>query len=158
MSQLFASGDQSIRVSASASVLPKSIQGWFPLRSTGLISLLSKGLSRVFSTPQSKCINSLALCLLYGTAVTSIHDNWKDHSLDYTVFVSKVTSLLFNRLSKFVIAFLPRSNCLLISWLLSSSAGILEPKKRKSVTTSTFPPSTCHEVMRPDAMILVFSI
>ena len=65
-SQLFVSGGQSIEASASASasVLPKSIQGWFPLRSTGLISLLSKGLSRLFSTPQSKCLDSLALCLL----------------------------------------------------------------------------------------------
>ena len=58
-------------------------------------------------------------------------------------------------LSRFVIAFFPRSKCLLISWLQSLSAVILEPKKRKSVTVSTFPPSICHEVMGPDAMILV---
>ena len=62
-------------------------------------------------------------------------------------FVSKVMSLLFNTLSRFVIAFLPRSKCLLISWLPSLSTVILEPKKRKSVTTSTFSPSICHEVM-----------
>ena len=64
-------------------------------------------------------------------------------------------SLLLNMLSRFVIAFFPRSKCLLISWLQSLSAVILEPKKRKSVTVSTFPPSICHEVMGPDAMILV---
>ena len=70
-------------------------------------------------------------------------------------FVIKVISLLFNTLSRFVIAFLLRSNCLLISWL-QSSAVILEPRKRKSVTASTFAPSTCHEVVGPDAMNLVF--
>ena len=64
--------------------------------------------------------------------------------------------LLFNTLSRFVRAFLPRSKCLLISWLQLPSAVILEPKKIKSVTVSTFPPSICHEVMGPDAMILVF--
>ena len=70
-------------------------------------------------------------------------------------FVSKVMSLLFNMLSTFVIAFLPRSKCLLISWLQSPSAGILESKKRKSVTVSTVSSSICHEMMGPDAMILV---
>ena len=65
-------------------------------------------------------------------------------------------SLLFNRLSRFAIAFLPRNKCLLISWLQSSSAVILEPKKIKSVTASTFPPSICHEVLGQDAVILVF--
>ena len=71
-------------------------------------------------------------------------------------FVGKMMSLLFNILSSFVIAFLPRSKHLLISWLQSPSAVILEPKKIKFVTASTFPPSTCHEVMGPDAMILIF--
>ena len=65
-------------------------------------------------------------------------------------------SLLFNTLSSFVIAFLPRSKRLLISWLQSPSAVILEPKKIKSVTVSIVSPSICHEVMRPDAMIFVF--
>ena len=71
-------------------------------------------------------------------------------------FVGKVISLLFNTLSKFVIAFLPRSKRLLISWLQSPSTVILKPKKIKSVTASTFSPSICHEVMGLDAMILVF--
>ena len=70
--------------------------------------------------------------------------------------VGKVTSLLFNMLSRLVITSLPRSKCRLISRLQSSSAVILEPKKVKSVTISTVSPYICHEVMEPDAMILVF--
>ena len=70
--------------------------------------------------------------------------------------VGKLMSLLFNILSRFVIAFLPRSKCLLISWLQSPSEVILEPKKINSVTVSIVSPSICHEVMEPDAMILVF--
>ena len=70
-------------------------------------------------------------------------------------FVGKVMSLLFNTLSRFVIAFLPRSKRLLISWLHSPSAVTLEPKKIKSHTVSIFSPSICHEEMGPDAMILV---
>ena len=65
-------------------------------------------------------------------------------------------SLLFNMMSRFVIAFLPRSKHLLISWLQSPSAVILEPKKIRSVTVFSVSPSVCHEVMGPDAMILVF--
>ena len=71
-------------------------------------------------------------------------------------FVGKVMSLLFNMLSRFVIAFLPRNEHLLISWLQSLSIVILEPKKIKSATVSIFFPSICHEVMGLDAMILVF--
>ena len=68
----------------------------------------------------------------------------KTAALTIWTFVGKVRSLLLNTLSRFVIAFLPRSKCLLISWLQSPSAVILEPKKRKPVTTSTFSPSVCH--------------
>ena len=71
-------------------------------------------------------------------------------------FVGKVMYLLCNMLSRLVIAFLPRSKCLLISWLQSSSAVILESKKIKSLTVSIISPSICHEMMGPDAMILVF--
>ena len=71
-------------------------------------------------------------------------------------FVNKVMSLLFNVLSKIVIAFLPRSKCLLILWLQSPTPVILEPPKIKSVTVSIVSPSICHEVMRLDTMILVF--
>ena len=73
-------------------------------------------------------------------------------------FVGEVMSLLFNKLSRFVIAFFPRSKCLLISWLQSPFAVILEPKKIKSVTASTFTQSICHEVMGPNAMILVLFV
>ena len=78
--------------------------------------------------------------------------------LTIQTFVSRVISLLFNKLSRFVRAFLPRSNCLLITWLQSSSTVILEPKKRKYVTTFTISPYVCLEVMGPDAMILIFLI
>ena len=87
--------------------------------------------------------------------LTSVHDYWRNHSFDYTDFVSKVTSLLFNMQSRFVIAFLPRSKHLLISWLQSPSV-ILESQKIMSVTVSTFSPSICHEVMGPDTVFLVF--
>ena len=70
-------------------------------------------------------------------------------------FVGKVTSLLFNMLSRLVITFLPRSKHLFISYLQLSSVVILEPQKIKSATVSTVSPSTCHEVMGPDAMIFV---
>ena len=71
-------------------------------------------------------------------------------------FVTEVVSLLFNMLSRLVITFLPKSKHLLISWQQSPSAVILEPKKIKSLTVSIVYPSICHEVMGPDAMILVF--
>ena len=78
----------------------------------------------------------------------------KTTALTIQNFVGKVMSLLFNKLSRFAIAFLPRSKCLLISWLQSPSAVILEPKKTISVTVSIFPPSICHEVMGLNALIL----
>ena len=80
----------------------------------------------------------------------------KTIALTRWTFVCKVMSLLFNMLSRLVITFLPRSKCLLISWLQSPSAVIWEPPKMKSDTVSTVSPSTSHEVMGPDAMILVF--
>ena len=80
----------------------------------------------------------------------------KTIALTRWTFVGKVMSLLFNMLSRLVIAFLPRSKHLLISWLQSLSAVILEPKKIKFVTISIVSPSICHDVMGPDAMILDF--
>ena len=94
MSQLFASDDQNIGTSASALVLPMSTQGWFLLRSTGSISLQSKGLSGVFSAPQFKGISSLMFRLLNFQsshncswplpALTTVQDHWEDHRLKYT--------------------------------------------------------------------------
>ena len=86
VSPFFTSGSQSIGTSASASAFPMSIQGWFPLGLTGWISLLTKGLSESFPTPQFESINSLVLSLLYGPPLTSVHDCWKNHSFDYTDF------------------------------------------------------------------------
>ena len=105
---------------------------------SGLISLEDELFGSPFSprdsqesspTPQFKSIKSLSLNFLYRPTLTPIHDYWKSHSFDQVDFVGKVKSLLFNKLSKFVITFLPRSKHLLISWLKSPSAVILEPKK-----------------------------
>ena len=104
-------------------------------------------------TPQFQSINSLVLSFLYSPTLTSIQ---KTIALTRQTFVGKVMSLLFNMLSRLVIAFLPRSKCLLISWLQSPSAVILELKKIKSVTVSIVSPSIHHEVMGTVAMILVF--
>ena len=84
------------------------------------------------------------LCFLYSPTITSLHDYWKNHRW---TFVGKVISLLFNVLSRLVITFLPSSKHLLISWLQSTSAVILEPRKIKSAAFSTVSPSICHEVM-----------
>ena len=82
MSQLFAWGGQNIGVSALASVLPKNTQDRSPLEWTGWISLQSKGLSKSSPTPQFKSINSSVLSFLHSPTLTSIHDHWKNHSLD----------------------------------------------------------------------------
>ena len=106
-----------------------------------MISLLSKGTQESSPAPQFESRNSSALGLLYGPTLTSICDYWKTIALTRWTFVGKVMCLLFNMLSRLVIAFLPRSQRLLISWLQSSFAVILEPKKIKSVTVSIVSPS-----------------
>ena len=127
---------QSIGVSASASILPMNIQDWSPLGWTGWISLQSKGLSRVFSntTVQNHQFFSTQLSLESNSHIHTT--TGKTIALTRWTFVGKVMSLLFNILSRLVIAFLPRNNRLLILWLQSPSAVILEPPK-KSVTVST---------------------
>ena len=158
MSQFFVSGGQSIGVSASTSVFPMNIQDWFPLGWTGWISLLSKGLSRVFSntTVQKQILQCSAFFIVQLSH--PYMTTGKTKALTRGTFVGKVMSLLFKTLSSLVIAFLPRNKHLLISWCQSISAVILEPEKRKSVTVSIVSPSICHEVMELDAMILVFWI
>ena len=89
------------------------------------------------STPQLKCISSLVLSFLYSPTLTSIHDYWKTIALIRWTFVGKVMSLLFNMLFRLVMAFLPRSQRLLISWLQSPSAVILELPRKKNL--SLFP-------------------
>ena len=133
-SWFFTSGGQSIK--ASASVLPMNIQDWFPLGLTSLTPCSPRDSQESSPTPQFKSISSSAPSFLYGPTLTSIHDYWKSHSFDFSTFVGKVMSLLFNMPSRFVVAFLPRSMWLLISLLQSPSAVILEPKERKSVTVS----------------------
>ena len=156
MSQFFASGGRRIGLSAFSSILPMNIQDWFPLRVTGLISLQSKGLSSLFQHHSSKA--SILWCSAFFMVQLShpYMTTGKTIALTRWTFVVKVISLLFNMLSRLVIAFLPRSNHLLISWLQSPSAVILEPPKIKSVTVSTVSPSICHEVMGLDAIIFVF--
>ena len=155
ISHFFTSGEQSIGVSASASVLPMNIQDWFPLGWTGWISLQSKGLSRVF-------LSNSKTSILWRSAFFIVHlshpymTTGKTIALTRQTFVGKVMSLLFNMWSGLVITFLPRSTLLLISWLQSPSAVVLEPPQIKSLTVSTVSPSICHEGMGPDAMILVF--
>ena len=120
-----------------------------------------QGTQELSPAPQFKNITSLALSLLYYPTLTSIHGYWKKKqkqniALTRQAFVVKVMSLPFNILFRLVIAFLPRSKCLLISRLQLPSAVILEPKKIKLVTVSIVSPSVCHEMMGPDAMILIF--
>ena len=139
MSQFFASGGQSIGVSASTTVLPMNVQDSFPLRLTGLISLQSKGLSTVFfnttvwkhqffGTQPSLWSNS-HICTTTRKAL----------ALTLWTLSAKWCHWFYNAPSKFVIAFLPRSRHLLISWWQSPSTVILEPKKRKSVQTLNVP-------------------
>ena len=110
MSQLFASGGQSIAASASALVLPVTIQGLFPLGLSGLISLLSKGLKRVFFQHCSLKASILQCSAFFIAQLTHLYMvTGKTMTLTIQPFVSKVISLLLNMLSRFVITFLPRS-------------------------------------------------
>ena len=143
--------------SFSFSISPSmNIQDWFPLGWTGWIPCCPRNYQESSPTPQFKSISSLVLSSLYSPTVTSTQDYCKTIALTRQNLVGRVMSLLFNMLSRLVIAFPPRSNCLLLSWLQSPSAVILEPPKIKSVTVSIVSPSICHEVTGPDAMILVF--
>ena len=131
MSQFFTSGGQSFGVSASASVLPMNIQDWFPSRLTDLISLQSKGLSRVFSNTTVQKHQSFGTQLSLWSN-SHIH-TWlgKTIALTRRTFVGKVMSLLFHMLSRLVIAFLPKNKRLLISWLQSPSASDFGAQENK---------------------------
>ena len=118
-------------VSALTSVLPINIHDWFPLGWTGWISLQSRDSQESSPTSQFKSINFLSLSFLYSPTLTSIHDTGKTMALTKWTFVGKVMSLLFNILSKLIITFLPRSKCLLISWLQSPSAVIFGAPQNK---------------------------
>ena len=154
MSHLFTSGGHSIGVSASTSVLPMNTQDWSPLGWTGWISLQSKGLSRVFfnTTVQRNQLfwhSAFFIIQLSHPYMTT----GKTIALIRQTFVGKVMSLLLNKLFRLVITFLPRSKHLLISWLQSPSAVILEPRKINSATLFH-----CFPIYFPwsDGVILVF--
>ena len=161
MSQFFASGGQSIGASASASVLPINIQDcfvfcfcfffdWFDLLAVlGTLKSLLQHHSSKASILWCSAFFMVQLSQPYMTTGKNI-------ALTRQTFVGKVLSLLFSMLSRLEIAFPPRRKRLLISWLQSPSAVILEPKKINSVIVSIVSPSICHEVMERDAMIFVF--
>ena len=130
--RLFTSCNQSTGISASASVLTMTIQDWFPLWWTGWISLQSKGLKSLLQHHSSKV--SVLWCSAFFIVQLShpYITTGKTIALTRWTFVGKVMFLFLNILSSLIIAFLPRSKCLLISWLQSPSAAILEPKKIKS--------------------------
>ena len=159
MSQFFTSGGQSIGVSASASALPMDIQDLFPLGWSGWISLQSKGVSKVFSntTVQKHQFFSNQVSLWKHFSHPHVTTG-KAIALTRWTFIGQVMSLLFNMLSRLVIAFLPRSKRLLISWLQSPSAVILETKKITSITVAIFSPSICQEVTFLASCLLINSL
>ena len=155
VSPLFTSDDQYTRVSASPSVLPMSIQGWSPLILTALTSLLSKGLSGVFSSTTVWRHQFFGTLPLYSPALTTVHDHWEDHSLDYMDLRGQ------NNVSAFqhsVLADLSQLSCqeAIIFWFHSCShhPQWLQSPGRGNPSISTFSPSICHAVMGLDAMIL----
>ena len=153
MSQFFTSGGLSTGVSASASVLPMNIQDWFPLMDWLDLLAVQGTLKSLLQHHSSKA------SILWRSAFFIIQNSHPYMTTGKTIalirwtFVGKVMSLPFNMLSQLVITFLPRSKHLLISWLKSPSAVIMEPPKIKSDTVSTISSCICHEMMGPDAMI-----
>ena len=142
----FTGGGQSIGVSASASVFPMNTREWSPLGRMDWLDLLAvqgtlKSLLQHHSSKASIlwCSACFIVQLSHPFMTTG-----KTIALTRWIFVDKVMSLLFNMLSRLAITFLPRSKRLLISWLQLPSAVILEPRKIKSATISTVPPSICH--------------
>ena len=143
MSQFFTSGGQSIGVSASALDLISFRMDWLDLLVVqGPLKSLLQHHSSKASILQHSAFFMAQVSHPYMTTGKTI-------VLSRQTFVGKLMSLIFHMLSRVVRAFLPRSKCLLISWLQSPSAVTLEPKKIKSVTVSIVSPSICHEVMEP---------
>ena len=151
----FSSGGQSIRVSASTSVLPMNIQDWFPLGWNWLDLLAVQGTLKSLLQHHSSKASILQHSAFFTVQLSHPYlTTRKTIALSRWTFDDKVMSLLFNMLSRLVIAFLPRSKHLLISWLQSPSAVILEPKKIKSVTASIVSPiylpwsdgTVCHDL------------
>ena len=157
MSWVFTSCGQSIEALASASVLPMNIQDWFPWGFDWFdlleVQVTPKSVLQHHSSKASilQCSGFFMVQLSHPYMTTGKTIAWPVQTC-----AGKVMSLLFNMLSRFIIAFLPRSKCLLILWLQSPSAVILEPKKIKSVTVLIVYPSICCEVLGPDALISFF--
>ena len=137
-----------------------TIQGWFPLGWTGLISCSSNQSQGTLNSLLQHHSSKTSILWHLAFFIVQLSDPYmttgKTTAFTIWTFVGKVVSLLCDMLFRFVIAFLPRSKGLSISWLQSLSTVILEPKKIKYVIVSIVFPSMCHEVMGPDAMILVF--
>ena len=131
-------------------------QDWSPLRWAGWISVTIQGTLKNLLQHYSLKASILWCSAFFIVQLSHLYmTTGKTIALSIWTFISKVMSLLFSTLSRFVLTFLPRGNHCLISWLQSPSAVILEPRKRKSITAPRFSPSVCHEVMGLDAMILV---
>uniref|UniRef100_A0AC11DFR9 Uncharacterized protein n=1 Tax=Ovis aries TaxID=9940 RepID=A0AC11DFR9_SHEEP len=155
MSQLFSSGGQSFGVSVNISPTNEH-PGLISFRTDWLDLLAVQGTLKSLLQHHSSKASIFRHSAFFIVQLS--HPNMttgKTIALTRPTFVGKVMSLLFNMLSRLVLTFFPRSKCLLISWLQSPSAVILEPPKIKSATVSTVSPSFCHEVTGPDTMILV---
>ena len=143
MSQHFSSGGQSTGASASGLVLPMSIQSWYPR--TDWFDLAVQGTLKSFLKHYRSKASILWHSAFFMVQLSYLHmTTGKDIAFTIWTFVGKLMSLLFNMLSRFVIAFLPMRKHLLISWLQSPSTEILEPKKIKSVTVSIVFLAICH--------------
>ena len=157
MSQFFVSGGQSIGVSASASVLP-FYSGLISFRIDWLDLLAVQGILKSLLQHHSSKASIIWSSAFFIVQLSHPYmTTGKAIALTIWTFVGKVMSLLFDLLFRLVITFLPRSKHLLISWLQSPCAVILEPKKLKSLTVSIVSPSVCHEVMGPCQRSVKFS-
>ena len=157
MSQLFASGSQSIGDSAFSISPSNEHSGLISFRMDWLDLLTGQGTLKSLLQHHSLKASIFWRSVFFIVQLSHPYmTTGKTIALTLLTFVDKVMFLLFNTLSRFVITFLTRSKGLLISWPQSQSATILEPKKIKSVTVSIVSPSICHEVMGPDAKTLVF--
>ena len=157
MSQLSLSGGQSIGASVSSISPSNEYSGFISFRIDWFDLLAVQGTLKSLLQHRSSKASILWCSAFFMVQLSHLYmTTGKTIALTIQTFVSRMISLLFNALSRFVIAVLSRSKRLKISWLQSPSAVIWKPKKIKSVTVSTVFPSICHEVMGPDAMILVF--
>ena len=157
MSKLFASGGQSTGVSASTSVPPMNTQDWPPFRMDWLDLLAVQGTLKSLLQHHSSKASIIWHSAFFMVQLSRLYlIAGKTISFTRQTFGAQLMSLLFNMLSRFVIDFLSRSKCLLISWLQSLSTVIFQPKKIKSATVSIVSPSICHEVMGLNAMIFIF--